>query len=153
MLRSVLATYTHLPRERFTPVLGTGLETNLAIRQLNRAGESWLYVANPCPWHVRSRLVLEAEGHVVEVPSGEPAEVERSDGKLELPVTLTPFGLAAYRVDTGELAVQEYTTGPLGAEELARLERIPDRVATLLLDPTARLSLAPADRFRQPPAC
>ncbi len=145
MLRSVLKTYTHLPRERFTPVLDTGLEANLAIRQLTRGDGSWFYVANPCQWHVSGRLMLETTGRVVEVPSGKPAAIVRRNGKLELPVRLTPFGLLAYRSDTRDLAVTQYTTEPMHLEELARLARIPDRVERLLADPAARLSLAPDD--------
>ena len=146
MLRSVLATYTHLPNEKFTPVLDTGLDTNLAIRRLTRAGESWFYVANPCQWHVKGRLELETDGQVTEVPGGRPAAAAPPDGKLELPVSLTPFGLAAYRVSSPGLAVTRYTTEPMAAEELARLEKIPDRVERLLADPQVRLSLSLADR-------
>ena len=39
-IREVLIPFTHLPQERFQEVLKTGLETNLAIRQLNKDGES-----------------------------------------------------------------------------------------------------------------
>jgi hypothetical protein len=146
MLRSVLKTYTHLPKQGFTPVLDTGLETDLAIRQLNRADDAWLYVANPCQWHVRGRLTLRTDGRVIEVPSGEPVETTARDGHVELPVHLAPFGLAAYRVDSPELAVTGYTTEPMAPEELARLERVLNRVEKLLADPAARLSLSLADR-------
>jgi hypothetical protein len=146
MLRSVLATYTHLPKQAFTPILDTGLETNLAIRELNRADDAWLYVANPCPWHVRGRLTLRTDGRVIQVPTGEPADTTARDGHIELPVRLTPFGLAAYRADSPGLAVTGYTTEPMAPEQLARLERIPNRVQKLLGDPAARLSLSLADR-------
>ena len=145
-VRSVLTTYTHLPREKFTPVLDTGLETNLAIRQLDRTDESWLYAANPCQWHVRGKLMLRTDGRVREVPSGEPVKTTARNGQVELPLRLAPFGLAAYRVDSPGLAVTGYTTEPMAPEELARLERIPDRVQKLLADPAARLSLSLADR-------
>lgn len=146
MLRSVMKTYTHLPNEKFTPVLDTGLETNLAIRKLTRGGQSWFYVANPCQWHVKASLGIETAGEIAELVSGRPAAAERAGNALTVPISLEPFGLVAFRVESPELSITSYEAEPLEAGDLARVESIPDRVAQLLADPEVRLSLAPADR-------
>ena len=62
--------FTHLPQERFQKVLDTGLETNLAIRQLSKDGESWFYIANPGYWHIGGEVNLTAGGSIQEVPGG-----------------------------------------------------------------------------------
>jgi hypothetical protein len=142
MLRSVLKTYTHLPRERFTPVLNTGLDTNLAIRRLTRGNESFFYVANPCQWHVRGRVTLETDGQVFELVSGNRVELAGQ----QLAVSLTPFGLTAYRVSSPKLVIGKYQTDPLAGDELARLEGLVNRVAGLLAHPQAKLSLSSSDR-------
>jgi hypothetical protein len=142
MLRSILKTYTHLPRERFTPVLNTGLDTNLAIRQLSRGDESFFYVANPCQWHVKGRVTLQTDGQVFELVSGQRVALDAQ----QLAVDLTPFGLAAYRVSSPKLTIGRYQTEPMAGDELARLEGLVNRVAELLAHPEARLSLSLADR-------
>jgi len=146
LLRSVLATYTHLPRERFRPVLDTGLETNLAIRQLSKADESFFYVANPCQWHVSGTVTLATDGEVTELASGRPVALTAKGDARDLRVNLTPFGLAAYRVSSGRLKITAYRTDPMAGEELARLTKVIKRIAVLLKDPVAKLSLSAADR-------
>ncbi|MFV2068147.1 MAG: hypothetical protein ACC645_14335 [Pirellulales bacterium] len=146
MLRSVLKTYTHLPREKFKPVLDTGLETNFAIRQLTAAKESYFYVANPCQWHVKGRLSLQTDGEVLELVSGKRVGTGRTGAALELPVSLTPFGLAAFRVNSPKLAITAYETEPMAEGELARVEGVLDRVEELLADPEIKLSLSLPER-------
>jgi hypothetical protein len=145
-LRSILATYTRLPRERFTPVLETGLRTNLAIRQLTQAGQSYFYVANPCQWPIRGSLTLRTDGEIVELAGGRPVQTAASGDARELRLSLSPFGLAAYRVTSPRLAISGYRTEPLAAEELSRIGGVVDRVGGLLADPGTRLSLSLADR-------
>ena len=145
MLRSVLKPFTRLPRERFEPVLDTGLDTNLAIRQLQKDGQAWLYVANPCQWHVSGHLLVDTPGPVVDLATGKPAEMVAQNGRQQLPIRLAPFGLCAYRIGSGQLVVREYQTQPLASADLARLQSVPRRVEDLLADPRARLSLSLAD--------
>lgn len=146
MLRSVLKVYTHLPEGKFTPVLDTGLETNLAIRARAEGGRFWFYVANPCQWHVTGALSIQTPGEIVDLVSGRPVAAERAGDELTLPVNLEPFGLIAFRVDTADCTITSYRTEPLQAEDMARLRKVPDRVAQLLADPDVSLSLAPEDR-------
>jgi len=140
MLRSILRTYTHLPPEEFTPVLDTGLDTNLAIRQLTKDNESYFYVANPCQWHVKGRVFVKTPGEVHDLVSG------RRIQEAGVTVALTPFGIAAFRVTSPELAITGYETEPLAAAGLARLTGIMDRVEKLVADPEVKLSLSLPDR-------
>jgi hypothetical protein len=146
MLRSVLGTFTHLPREEFEPVLDTGLDTNLAIRKLSKEDESYLYVVNPCQWHVTGNLTLRTDGDILEIPSGRSITTNRTDGSTDVPVRLTPFGLLAFRVTSPRLEVVDYRTEPLAAAELDRLRSVLSRMQELLLDPRAKLGLALRDR-------
>ncbi|NOX56897.1 MAG: hypothetical protein GXP27_21140, partial [Planctomycetes bacterium] len=164
-LRELLVPFTHLPRERFDPVLDTGLDTNLAIRQLVKRDESFFYVVNPCPWRVRGHVTARTPSRVCDLITGD-AVLVRSDKRLAcrgvswkpavtgdinrlrqtILIDLAPFAMAAFRVDSPQLEITAYRTEPLDPADLARLESIPRRVGQLLANPVARLSLAAADR-------
>jgi len=125
ILREVLAPYTHLPRDRFETVLDTGLQTNLAIRKLNTADGSWLYIANPGYWRIRGTVELAAGAPVRRIPTAD--EVAQA-GEVSLPVDLAPFGLVAYRVDSPQLEVASYATEPITERELLHMRTIMGRV-------------------------
>ena len=146
VLRGLLTTYTHLPRERFREVLGTGLRTDLAIRQLDQADKCYFYVANPCQWHVQGRILLATDGRVREFPGGKPVGVGRQAGAVEVPVQLTPYGIAAFEVNSPRLQITSYRIDPLTPDEMARLQAVVDRVDRLLAHPRVCLSVAPVDR-------
>ncbi|MFQ5810983.1 MAG: hypothetical protein ACE5JM_15300, partial [Armatimonadota bacterium] len=78
--------------------------------------------------------------------SGRPAPGEREGNAFVLPISLTPFGLAAFRVDSEQVTIRSYETEPMDEEELARLQSVPDRVEALLADPVVKLSLSLDDR-------
>ena len=146
MLRSVLRTYTHLPQEKFTPVLDTGLDTNLAIRQLTKGNESYFHVADPCQWHVKGRVFVKTEGEVRDLATGRRVPVTASEAGTGVTVDLTPFGMAAFRVTSPELAITGYEIEPMAADDLARLTGVLDRVERLVADPEVKLSLSLPDR-------
>ena len=146
MLRSLLKTYTYLPPEKFRAVLDTGLDTNLAIRQLSKGGESFLYVANPGWWHISGEVALSMDGDVTELVSGNPVTLVQKGQARELAVSLTPFGLAAYRVNAPDLEIAGYGTRPISEEELGRLTDIIKRMVALMRDPVVRFSLSADDQ-------
>ncbi len=119
-LRGVVRVFSHLPAERFVPVLDTGLESSLAIRELRRGTSAWFYVANPCQWPVRGSLAVESEGPVVGVPDGAPA----GRGAFNLPVALEPFGVAAWRADGGACRIAGWRTEPLDPAWRARIGKV-----------------------------
>lgn len=120
VLRSIVRIISHLPKELFKPVLETGLDSNLAIRQLQRGSETWFYVANPCQWPVKGVLAVEDAGAVVTVPDG----VSVGNGTFKLAVDLEPFGVAAYRSTSGKTKIAGYTTEPLAGEWLERIRKV-----------------------------
>ena len=61
-------------------------------------------------------------------------------------MSLTPFGLVAFRVNSPKLAITAYETEPIADQELTRLKGILERVEELLANPEARLSLSMPDR-------
>ena len=121
VIREVLVPFTHLPQKRFDKVLDTGLETNLAIRQLNQKGESWFYIANPGYWRIRGEINLSVGGDVQEIPSGR--QVAEA-GQFVLPVELAPFGLAAYQVNSGSLNITSYTTRSISPRAASHLKSL-----------------------------
>lgn len=97
-IRDLMKIVTCLPKEKFSSVLNTGLDSNLAIRQLAKAGRTYIYVANPGYWFIKGSLTLVAAGDVLDFMTGRPVSVEKKDGKVILPVELSPYGLAAFVV-------------------------------------------------------
>jgi len=146
LLRRVLSLYTRLPKAKFSPALDTGPFTDIAIRKLEGEDRSWFYIANPCPWPVKGTVTLRANGTLTDLATGSQAMAREDAADGVLPVSLEPFGLMAYTVAANRVDLKSYTIEPLQGEHRNRLEAIPDRVAELLADPTARLSLSPQDR-------
>ena len=138
-VRSVLRPYTHLPRGRFEPVLDTGLDTNLAIRQLVREADAYLYVANPGQWPIRGTVTVRADA-LRSVPDGQPAGEADEQGVLAVDIDLPPFGLAAFRALEPELAVLRYETSPTTEQDQARLRNVLDRVELLLSEDLGKSS-------------
>lgn len=84
-LRSVLNTFTHLPPQRFKPVLQTGLDTNLAIRQLAKGNRSWFYLATPLPGEGGGNPLYQ-DGRIRELVSGRRVSVRKTSRGLALTV-------------------------------------------------------------------
>ncbi|MBN1256239.1 MAG: hypothetical protein JXA52_00890 [Planctomycetes bacterium] len=141
-LRSIMQTFTHLPKADFEVVMNTGLTTNLAIRKYSSGNESWIYVANPGYWHIAGSVVIEAKGRVYEIPSGRETGTNRDDGMIHVPVKLNPYGLAVFRVNSKDLKILEFHTQPISGPELSFLSNIIERADKLLADPQIKLSIS-----------
>ncbi len=136
-----------LPSEKFRPVDNTGLNTNLAIRELTQDGAFWFYVANPGYWPVHGEIVLEHGNEVIDAISGEVVSKPGPDGRATVEVALDPFGVAAYQAPAPEpearivewaARVQEC----VGTEHLAHMM---EDTRALLETPAVRVVLPPED--------
>jgi hypothetical protein len=143
-IRAITSLYTHLPPEPFAPALDTGLQTNVAIRQLQRDKDAWFYVANPGYWPVRGTVTLSAGGDVYAVGANNKVA---GAGEMAVPIALKPFGLAVFRVASPDLTISGYEVTPVASPETEHLAAGIARVQQLLKDPQARLALSGADRL------
>jgi hypothetical protein len=100
-------------------------------------------VANPGYWHIEGTIHLAAGGALLDLASGEKTA---DAGENALRVTLRPFGLVAYRTQSGSLSVKSYETKKISEAELSHMRGIAERVQTLMADREIRLVLAPEDR-------
>ncbi len=121
-----------LPRERFTPVLNTGFATNFAIRALRKGSAYYFYVANPGYWPIKGTIQLAGAGRVVDLALNRPAHASRVGERLALPVSLAPYGVAAFRADSKDAKIVSFSTQRVSSKDLAHLKGILDRVASLL---------------------
>lgn len=144
-IRELMKIFTFLPKEKFSAVLNTGFDTNLAIRQLTKAGQTYFYAANPGYWPIKGQITLATAGEILDLVSGKPVPVKQKDGKVILPVEIKPYCLAAYMVSAPAVTIEAYVTDKLPPAELAHMEKIIDRVSKLVGDPEIKLALAPDD--------
>ncbi len=98
MQRRFARVLRRLPCGRFDPVLGTGFDSNLALRALRADNSLWFYVANPGYWPIRGTVTLAGAARVTDLVSGR--HIPLRDGTLA--VSLEPFGVAAYRAENGQ---------------------------------------------------
>ncbi|MFA9477954.1 hypothetical protein ACERK3_06540 [Phycisphaerales bacterium AB-hyl4] len=145
-LGSMLASFTHLPEQRFEPVADTGFETNLAIRRLEHDGRTWFYVVNPGYWHIDATLHL-ADAATAETVGASPQSLPLTDagnGLHELAIRLEPYDLFAFVVDGTGAQVDRFDTGAITDHERAHMSDIADRVRELLGDSTVQQAV-PSD--------
>lgn len=146
VLRELARVYTRLPREKFDTVLDTGLESNLAIRKLSRGGVTYVYVVNPGFWPIAGALSLRTTAEIRDLVTDQGVTVSRKGRTTELPVTLDPFGVAAYKIDARRLSVESFRTDKVASEYTAFMESIIERVDSLLSNEAVRIVLPLDDR-------
>ncbi len=140
-LRAFARVLRALPAERFEAVDGTGLESNLAIRELRKDGDCFVVVANPGYWPVTGRLTLENAGAVRNLASG--AAELGPDGVLTVP--LAPYGVAAYRLQGAGARIKAWKIDPLSGQELAHMRGIVARIRANLENPNVMTMVAQDD--------
>jgi hypothetical protein len=128
-IRQIIIPYSYLPREKFDVALGTGVQTNLAVRQLNREDDAWLYLVNPGFWPFEGSVSFTCGGEVTSVPDGEQVA---GAGAHTLPITVEPFGIRVFRCASPELSVTAYETGDLDSPEIRYLEGFAERAEAKL---------------------
>ena len=74
-LREFARVFTALPRERFLPVLDTGLLSNLAIRILRQAEATYFYIANPTPLRLNAVLEINSDKPALPLTGGEALKI------------------------------------------------------------------------------
>jgi len=145
-LREFARVVLALPGERFSPVGDTGMQTNLAIRDLSKDGSYYFYVANPGYWPIKGTVSLENAARVRDLATGRPADARREGSRVLVPVALEPYGISAYRVEDGRAKVVSWETQAVAAADLAHVHSILDRAPGLLDDPRASAALSEDDR-------
>lgn len=136
-LRDFIRVLRVLPEEKFSPVLQTGLGSNLAIRRLAKDGTTWLYVANPGYWPVTGEVVLSGAAVVVDAVRGAALPVEQRDERTVVPVTLEAFGVTAFRTESAEAEVVSWEADAEPGIGTRYLESIVRDTADLLENPAA----------------
>jgi len=112
-----------LPKDKFAPVLGTGLGTNFAIRDLHKDGQYYFYVVNPGYWPISGSIRVDnAEGAVLDLVSGEPAP--RTEDGARVLVSLSPYGIAAFRVPGENAKVVDWSTNPISTGQAAHVRNL-----------------------------
>ena len=144
-LREFARAFLSLPGEKFCPVLGTGLDTNLAIRELRQGRKYCFYVANPGYWPVTGQVTLTAAARVLDLRTREQVEAERGDGRIRVAVRLEPYGMAAYSADGAQAKVESWTTEPVAKRYLAHIRTLVDRAANSMERPEVRKILSEED--------
>jgi hypothetical protein len=112
-----------LPVDTFQLALGTGFETNLAIRELRKGKSYYFYVANPGYWSIKGSIALTGRGKVRDLTDDSPVATTQQGGRTVVPVDLKPFGLAAFRVD-GAVKVASWQNEPLADANLTHMRGI-----------------------------
>ncbi|MBN1257114.1 MAG: hypothetical protein JXA52_05355 [Planctomycetes bacterium] len=146
-IREVMLPFTHLPKEKFSSVLDTYLDTNLAIRVLQKETESFLYVANPGYWDITGQVTLHTNGKITAIPSGKEISAYSTETGINgITVDLKPYCFTAYRIDSPQIEVLKYETAPISQRAKAHMENIMNRVGDLLYEPKISQSLQPDER-------
>jgi len=141
-LREFARVLRSLPAERFSPVLDTGLDTNLAIRCLHGEDALTFYVANPGYWPVTGTVTVQGDGEVRDLVANEVVAPEAAAADaVSVPVRLDPYGVAAFRVQGVEARLTGWDTDPLDDQHLAHIRGMLGRVEELLGIQRARLVL------------
>lgn len=136
--RKFAQVFTALPNDRFEPVLDTGLDTNLAIRAVSREDGTWFYVANPGYWPIEGSVVVAGAVRLFDAATGAPVSAaSRETGVLYVPVSLRPFELTAFRADSPDARITNWSTEPLAAEQTAHMRDVLERVERYQRDPKA----------------
>ncbi len=134
-LREFARVYTALPVERFLPVLETGLESNLAIRQLRKDGQMFFYVANPTPLRLKAVLEINSDQPVLPLAGGEALKISAGSGSQKImALELAPFGLAAGKSDSPNLEIVSYKIENPPEAERAYFTDIRKEIGELLSD-------------------
>ncbi len=156
-MREVAKIITALPKEKFASVLDTAdFKHNLAMRALRKDGAYWFYVANPGYWPVSGEVVLSGPAKVIRPGDGAPVATREEDGKTIVPVSLKPFGMAAFRAAGAEtpdlksqksiIAIIAWSNAPLPEADLAHMRTIIRDAGAIMDDPAAALAITRDDR-------
>ena len=142
-LREFARVLRALPPEKFSPVLKTGLDTNLALRESRKGGKYYFYVANPGYWPIRGSVTLSGARRVIDLTTNLPIETKREGARTVVLVDLKPYGVAAYGVDEARAQVVSWKTEAVSEKDLAHMRKIVERTEELLRDPKAVAVLLP----------
>lgn len=119
-LRDFSRVFTQLPADKFDTVLGTTFTNNVVIRDLSKDGAYWFYLVNPGYWSATATVQVANVSSLYDIGAAETVSVTNN----EVVVSLEPYGLAAFRDDTGNGSITNYTAAALSAQDLAHMENL-----------------------------
>lgn len=146
-LRDFARVLRSLPPEKFTPVDGTGFESNLAIRELRRRGRLYFYVVNPGYWPIEGAVTVTGVPSVRDLVGGDVAAGKGLlGGDVKVPVKLGPYGVKAFVADAPDAAITGWANERVAEKHLAHMRGIMEQVSDLLAIPEARVVLTPDEQ-------
>ncbi|MBN1257278.1 MAG: hypothetical protein JXA52_06190 [Planctomycetes bacterium] len=137
--------FSQLPAEKFSPVLSTGFDTNFVIRKLVKAGETWIYVANPGYWPISGSLLLDENNTVLNLATNAAATLTPVGDNFRLSLSLEPYGLAGYKISSDTIGVVSYENSGIPYRELAYLEELLANAQYIMSLGTVRSALSTAE--------
>lgn len=83
-----------LPKEKFRPVTGEGVDKNVAVRELARDGKHYFYVINPGWWDVKLAIELKDKANITDHATGKTV----TDSLIK--TALGPYGINSFCVSS-----------------------------------------------------
>lgn len=146
-LRQLARAVTPLPGSTFQAVDNTAdFLHNLAIRALSTRKGLWFYVVNPGCWPVTGEITLDRVVRVVEPASGSPVATRDVAGHTVVPLSLAPYGILAFRAESGRAKIAEWRTDPVPEKHVAHLRKIMDGAQEALDTPELAQAVTLEDR-------
>ncbi|MBN1256756.1 MAG: hypothetical protein JXA52_03520 [Planctomycetes bacterium] len=140
--RTFTKVYSQLPNEKFSPVLSTDEYDNLVIRELVSGPDTYFYMANPGYWPLEATVTLDENSTTTNLATNDTETLIANEGNYDLPVTLEPFGLAAYKVSSNTVDVVSYDNEEIPYREKEALEELYTNAYTTMQNSTVRSALS-----------
>ncbi len=119
-LRKFAKMYTALPKDKFNTVQSTTFTSNVVIRDITKDGKYWFYVVNPGYWTSQATINISGASSLFDIGAGQTVTVTAG----EIVVNLPPYGVAAFRDDSGNGQVTGYSISSLSATDLSHMEEL-----------------------------
>ncbi len=119
MHRKFSRVFRRLPMQKFERILKTGFSTNICIRALSHNGKYYFYAANPGYWPISGTMNLSEKATVHDLVKNRKVS---DNGSLNF--SLPPFGIAAWKADSGSVKITGWKNNPVPEKELAHMRSI-----------------------------
>jgi len=145
-LREFARVLRALPKAKFQPALDTTLESNLVLREVRDGGKLWFIAANPGYWPLQAEVYVTGANGIHDATSGAVAAESAANGNTILPLTLKPYEVRVYRVDSATAKLHRWKNRPVDETELDHTRAVIADAQKLLTDKAYIARLPDADR-------